>query len=192
MLIAALQSSEWPQALREMHRVLRPGGWLQLGEAGKWHAGPQDARLASLVRALFVSRGLLLDVALDLPRLVTEAGFVDVTVEKRMIQLGRWAGPQGRDASDNFLGVFAGMKTPVLRSGGLGIVSSEEEFDGGEHDFLETPRGPEVHPERDIERDEVEAEESGHRPSAERDERDARHHGRKAAQRHDRAKGLRV
>lgn len=129
LLLAALQSSEWHKALSEMYRVLRPGGWIQLGEAGKWHAGPNDARLASLIRALFVSRGLLLDVAVDLPKLVEEAGFQNIRVEKRLIPLGRWAGPQGRDASDNFLGVFAGMKTPILRSGGFGMVSTEKEFD---------------------------------------------------------------
>lgn len=129
LLLAALQSSEWPRALSEMYRVLAPGGWIQLGEAGQWHAGPTDARLASLVRALFESRGLLLDIAVDLPKLVEEAGFESIKIEKRLIPLGRWAGSQGRDASDNFLGVSAGMKTPILRSGGFGLVSSEKEFD---------------------------------------------------------------
>ncbi|KAH9841078.1 uncharacterized protein C8Q71DRAFT_743255 [Rhodofomes roseus] len=40
LLIAALRSWEWTVALREIFRVLQPGGWVQLGEVGPWKAGP--------------------------------------------------------------------------------------------------------------------------------------------------------
>lgn len=43
--------------------------------------------------------------------------------------LGKWAGQKGIDARDNFMGVFRGMKTPILKSGGLGFVKSEAELD---------------------------------------------------------------
>ena len=81
------------------------------------------------MHALFVSRGLLLDCGLHVPLLLEEAGFVNITVEKRSIPLGSWAGQPGCDGRDNFINVFKGMKTPILRSGGLGLVNSEAEFD---------------------------------------------------------------
>lgn len=129
LLVAALQETEWHVAVKEIFRVLRPGGWAQLGEVGFWHAGEVNARLYDLVHALFVSRGLLLDCGQLIPVLLEEAGFVNITVEKRTIPLGSWAGQQGCDGRDNFINVFKGMKTPILRSGGLGFVDSEASFD---------------------------------------------------------------
>ena len=69
----------------------------------------------------------------DLPdysaRNFEERGFTDITVEERSIPLGSWAGVRGCQARDNYLDVFRGMKTPVLRAGGLGFIKSEEEYD---------------------------------------------------------------
>ena len=36
LLLAALQIPEWPTALGEIYRVLRPGGWVQLAESSGW------------------------------------------------------------------------------------------------------------------------------------------------------------
>ncbi len=112
-----------------MHRILRPGGWIQLGEVGSWHAGPVTKKHIKLIQTLFESRQLVLDVSKDLRTLVEEGGFANISVESRSIPLGNWAGLIGGQARDNWIGVTRGMKTPVLRSGGFGLVSSEEEFD---------------------------------------------------------------
>lgn len=112
-----------------MHRAIRPGGWVQLGEVGAWHAGPVTEKHLELLRALFASRQLVLDVGGDLPKMLEEGGFKNVAVETRSIPLGSWAGQMGCQGRDNFMEVFRGMKTPILRSGGLGFVSSEKEYD---------------------------------------------------------------
>ncbi|KAG7441924.1 S-adenosyl-L-methionine-dependent methyltransferase [Guyanagaster necrorhizus] len=129
LLLAALTNVEWPKAVEEMFKALRPGGWIQLGEAGPWHAGENNAKLVELIRTLFVSRGLLLDIANDLPNLLKEAGFINIVIQAQDIPLGAWAGEEGCEGRDNFMGVFRGMKTPILRSGGLGIVDSEAALD---------------------------------------------------------------
>lgn len=72
---------------------------------------------------------MLFDVVVEVPRLVEDGGFKDVTTERRTVPIGGWAGSQGRDASDSFIGAFVGMKSPILHAGGFGIVSSETEFD---------------------------------------------------------------
>ncbi|KAI0919624.1 hypothetical protein AcV5_001638 [Taiwanofungus camphoratus] len=64
-----------------------------------------------------------------MPALLRAEGFVNIDVEERTIPLGSWAGQDGTDARDNCIGVFKGMKTPILNSGGLGYVESEEAFD---------------------------------------------------------------
>ncbi|KAH9841865.1 S-adenosyl-L-methionine-dependent methyltransferase [Rhodofomes roseus] len=129
LLMAALKPSEWKQAIAEIFRVLVPGGWVQLGEADGVRGGAVTAKHVSLVQTLFQAKGLLLHCAAHIPDMLREAGFVNVTVETANIPLGKWAGPVGVDARNNFMGVFRGMKTPVLKAGGLGFVTTEGEWD---------------------------------------------------------------
>ncbi|KLO06309.1 hypothetical protein SCHPADRAFT_895563 [Schizopora paradoxa] len=129
LLVAALRRDEWVTAISNMHRAIRPGGWVQLGEVGTWHAGPVTAKHIKLVQTLFESRQLVLGVSKDLPKMLEEGGFKNVSIESRSIPIGSWAGPKGCQARDNFIEVFRGMKTPMLRLGGLGFVSSEKDFD---------------------------------------------------------------
>ncbi|KAG7442767.1 uncharacterized protein BT62DRAFT_1036599, partial [Guyanagaster necrorhizus] len=76
------------------------------------------------------SRGLLLDIASDLPNRLKEAGFIDINVvEARDVPLGGWVGKEGCERRDNFPGVFRQMKTHILRIGGLGIDDSEAALD---------------------------------------------------------------
>ncbi|THH14922.1 hypothetical protein EW146_g5486 [Bondarzewia mesenterica] len=113
ILKVALCSSEWPVAVAEIFRVVRPGG-------------------ASSKR-LLEKRGMLVDVADRLPGMLKEAGFVNVSIEERGMKAGAWAGKDGCEVRDNYIGVYRGMKTPILNAGGLGVVDSEKEFD----DFLD-------------------------------------------------------
>lgn len=130
LLIAALRRSEWPIALSQIFRILKPGGWVQLAEVGKMHLqGPKTLQHESLLSKLFAHRDMLRDCASHLPVMLIEAGFSDVRVETRLILLGKRGGKDGEDARDNFMGVYRGMKTPILKAGGLGFFGSEVEFD---------------------------------------------------------------
>lgn len=129
LLLTALRESEWKAAISEMHRVLRPGGWIQLGEVGTWHSGPVTQRHRGLLYALFKSRELLLDVHESLPELLKAADFRNITVERRSMPLGKWAGQEGVDVRDNYIEAFRGVKTPILMAGGFGFVGSEAELD---------------------------------------------------------------
>ncbi|KAL1717582.1 S-adenosyl-L-methionine-dependent methyltransferase [Schizophyllum commune] len=137
LLYLALQRTQWEAAVAGIFRVLRPGGWVQLGEAGRWRAGPAAERLSGLIGRLLASHGLAWDVDV-LPRLLEEAGFVDITIEERDTPM---AGEEGRDARVNLMNVFRSMKTPFMQTEGLvgqgsgprsstsGSVRSEAELD---------------------------------------------------------------
>jgi hypothetical protein len=131
LLILALQNHEWVMALKELHRVLAPKGWLQLCEVDlhSFKGGPVVDKCNALLTALCDSKSLLVEIASQLPEMLLNAGFADVHVDSRSTPLGKWAGKYGEDGRDNVLSIWKGMKTAVMTAGGLGFVHSEEEYD---------------------------------------------------------------
>ncbi|KAF8515736.1 hypothetical protein JB92DRAFT_3082814 [Gautieria morchelliformis] len=128
LLITAVRRREWPVALSERFRVLKPGGWAQRGEIGKTHLpGPKTRQHQSLLSKPFAHRDILLDCANQLPAMLIEAGFTDVRMETRLLPLGKVGGADGENARKNFMGVYRGMKTPVLKAGELGFFDAEME-----------------------------------------------------------------
>ncbi|KAF9442496.1 S-adenosyl-L-methionine-dependent methyltransferase [Macrolepiota fuliginosa MF-IS2] len=131
LLIAALRTTEWPQAFRQIFRVLKPGGWLQLEENDDWAAGPVMKTFRSMMIKLGESRNIDIwpDVIPILKSYLEDCGFVDVHVDRRCLPLGSWGGQDGRDGRDNLLSLFRGIRAPVMGGGGFGIVGSEEMYD---------------------------------------------------------------
>ncbi|RDX42188.1 hypothetical protein OH76DRAFT_1458894 [Lentinus brumalis] len=129
LLGVALKGPEWPRALSEIHRVLTPGGWVQLGELSEWKAGPATARFRVLFETLLKSKGLVLDCADRLPSMLRETGFVDVHEEVKSLPLGAWAGQDGLDARDVWIKTAWVFKGALMKAGGLGLVGGEEEAD---------------------------------------------------------------
>jgi len=134
LLLISLQIPEWPKALNEIYRVLRPGGWVQLAETAGWVEGrnperPCMEKLVSMYRRLVESRNLYIDCARDIPAMLSDAGFVNIQMVEHSPCIGKWGGEDGIINRDNHLGVFRGIKTPVLQAGGFGYVSSEAEYD---------------------------------------------------------------
>ncbi|KAJ6597238.1 S-adenosyl-L-methionine-dependent methyltransferase [Mycena vulgaris] len=148
LLILALQVHEWPTALSEIYRILRPGGWVQIADSTSWFEGkylgkPCMEKFTALFRRVASSRNLYVDCVQDMPAMLENAGFVDVQSESRIQYIGKWAGETGVANRVNYVGVFRGIKTPVLKAGGYGLVSSEAEYDelleGLEKEWDEVP-----------------------------------------------------
>lgn len=129
LLFGGIHSSEWPIALSEIHRVLKPGGGVQLLELDFSHivsAGPATRRLQSLFIDVFNKRGLLYDCSSRLPELLDQAKFVDVRSEKRYLMAGKAWGKIGELTTANFIGVFTGLIPALLASN---IISSGHEME---------------------------------------------------------------
>ena len=98
-LVSGVPVSSWASVTRDLVRVTRPGGWVELVEwPGRFEsAGPATARLVDLVRRLLRAQGMDADgvVAATLDDHLREAGLVDV--EKRAFDLpvGEWGGRVG-------------------------------------------------------------------------------------------------
>jgi hypothetical protein len=130
LLVLGLTRQDWQAALKEIHRVIVPGGWVNLLEVQmdmaqfKWTPGPAMIQLFTVVCALLLAKGMMPDIPLHLPALLEEAGFIDIHVEKRGLSL---YGQEGADMRENSRRVMLGMKTHVLDVEGL--VKSAEEYE---------------------------------------------------------------
>lgn len=132
LLISALRSSEWPTAIRELFRVLKPGGWVQLGELGDWPVPSPENAIAKHKHAhmeFYKLRGFDLGIAKKLPELLRVTGFVNVTSEVLRIPLGKKWGRVGVDGAHNQADVFRSLKGQIVSAGGFGVVKSEEDYD---------------------------------------------------------------
>ncbi|KAK0193400.1 S-adenosyl-L-methionine-dependent methyltransferase [Armillaria mellea] len=130
-LYAALTGPQWKVALGELHRVVAPGGWVQLveGTVTSGDMGPFSMKLNNLWSALLAHKGLLIGIGNRLPDMLTQAGFVNVWSETRALPLGQWAGQDGIDARDILTSLLSAMRGPIFEGGGFGLVSSEQEYD---------------------------------------------------------------
>ncbi|KAH7884164.1 hypothetical protein F5I97DRAFT_2047573 [Phlebopus sp. FC_14] len=125
LLIAAFSAHEWQNVVRNMYEVLAPGGWVQLVETSHCRSGPVTERhRRAVLERVFEKRRLLVDCAERIPGMLRDAGFVDINTEVYEISLGKWAGRDGVEARDNFIGVYRAMKRPVVDE--MGIMSSCE------------------------------------------------------------------
>ncbi|TFK31423.1 S-adenosyl-L-methionine-dependent methyltransferase [Crucibulum laeve] len=128
-LMPALRKTEWPRALSEIYRVLKPGGWIQLCEPGDWSAGPITEKHKAMRRALYDLRELDLECTKHMPTRLANVGFINVQTIDRAMPLGEWGGQDGRECRNDIIAIWRAQKTAILKSGGLGFVKSEQEFD---------------------------------------------------------------
>ncbi|KAF9444521.1 S-adenosyl-L-methionine-dependent methyltransferase [Macrolepiota fuliginosa MF-IS2] len=132
LLMGALTETQWPTAVQEIYRVVRPGGWVELSE-GEAQIGCPDGgerhQFHRLLHEFWVSRSLVVYTGLELPKLLKAVGFVDIKMVTREIPLGSQAGELGEAVLDTICGVLRAIKKPVLMGGGFGIVQTAEEYD---------------------------------------------------------------
>lgn len=129
-LSLSLTLYEWKAALVEIHRVLKPGAWAQIGEVyPAFPAGEFGSKQQALFYAMSSSRGLDLDIPLHLAEHLSSVGFVNVSVEESTGECGSSHGSQGKGNKGRMLAVTKAMKSEVIRAGGFGIVNSKKDFD---------------------------------------------------------------
>lgn len=127
-LCAALRREQWPVVLSEIYRVLKPGGSLQLSELDMLFPkpkGPAMVRLKRMSKGIFNANGLVWDVASQLDKMLVDAGFIEVTLEKKYVPMGdRW-GEFGVQGAKFMLSTYKNGMPALKRAG---FLSSDEEY----------------------------------------------------------------
>ncbi len=123
-MIGAIPRDRWPDGVRELARVARAGGWIELVEAGTSEGGgPALRQVDAWVAAVLERRGLDIHLATHLGDFLRQAGVRDVTVRRLPLPLGTYGGRLGGLVETDYFAAVNAMKAPVVA---LGMASEQE------------------------------------------------------------------
>ncbi len=114
LMVTALPLTAWPVEVKELARVARPGGWIELIEGGDEIVpnGPATRRLFELMSQLAAIRGLDTSgvVSRSLDEYLHQAGMQHVRKGTIDIPIGHWGGRIGGLMATNFRTTFTGVR----------------------------------------------------------------------------------
>ncbi len=125
-LLGAIPESAWPGVARELARVTRPGGWVQLIEPAPAPQGGSGMNaLASWIQQASMRRGINTTAGARIGEFLAQAGLRDITAREIGIPMGGRAGRIGVMAETNYFSVFANARNFIIAMG----VTSAEAYD---------------------------------------------------------------
>lgn len=127
LLVAAIPAMSWTAVVAELTRVTRPGGWIELVEAGDIYlnAGPALGQFLSWSRVVSGARGIDAGRVAYLDDLLVGAGLSHVEKHVHQVPLGRWGGRLGHMLAQDTIAVFEGLRGLYCQA----VPMSPEQFD---------------------------------------------------------------
>lgn len=123
-MIGAIPRDAWPRVLGELVRVTRPGGWVEVVEAGTSEGGGQALHTVDeWVAAVLARRNLDIHLATNLEQFLKDAGLRNVTVHHVKLPLGHYGGRIGQLVEADYFAAVQAMRGPVVA---LGIASEPD------------------------------------------------------------------
>jgi hypothetical protein len=120
--MGAIPAPHWPNVVRELVQVTRPGGWVELVEATPATGGGRAlATLNAWMLQATTRRGVDAYVARKLPALLQAAGLVGVTSRELDLPMGRRGGHLGTMAETQYLSLFESLRGMIV---GHGLVDA--------------------------------------------------------------------
>lgn len=125
ILASAIPVARWLDVCKELLRVARPGGWLELPEVGieVQHMGPLTRRFFAWGISASEPRGLDPRHIPSVGHYLTDAGGRNVSIRQVDVPMGAWAGRIGIMMQMNLANALAGLKALYLERG-----ASEDDF----------------------------------------------------------------
>ncbi len=112
LLVAAIPALHWPRIIRDLVRVTRAGGWIELLEVGDTiqNAGPATKRLLGWMTSISSTLGFEMEVLHHLGDLLKQSGCQDVQSQDIPVPLGTWAGTIGQMMKTDVLYGYNALK----------------------------------------------------------------------------------
>ena len=115
LLFSAIPRDRWPEVIRELARVTRSGGWVELGEIGAAHdGGPGFVGLWQAWASLAAGRGVDFSVSERIGDMLRDGGLSNVRQHTLNFPLGEWGGHIGRAAATDYLALARALRAGVL------------------------------------------------------------------------------
>jgi len=112
LLVAAIPAANWAGVIRELLRVTRPGGWVELLEIGVTvqQAGPETSRLLDWMSGKSQERGFDMRCISQLGAMLAQGGLEAIECHEIPVPLGDWAGHVGAMLKADVLSAFDALK----------------------------------------------------------------------------------
>jgi SAM-dependent methyltransferase len=127
LLVAAITSTKWPGVVRELVRVTRVGGWVELVEIDNeiQNAGPATARLMSRLEQVSRDLGFDGEPIRHLGDMLSSQGLQAVEMQAIPVPIGEWGGRVGSLMKQDLLKVIEAVKSVYCQRGRI----APDEFD---------------------------------------------------------------
>jgi SAM-dependent methyltransferase len=118
LLFMAIPANRWPFAVRELARVTRPGGWIELVEGGlPKNGGPALEALARWANEASRQRGIDLHLGTQVGRFLHEAWMIDIVNHDIKFPVGRYGGRIGQMAAVDTFAMIESLRALVIMQG---------------------------------------------------------------------------
>jgi ubiquinone/menaquinone biosynthesis C-methylase UbiE len=127
LLLGAIPAHRWPELIKELLRVTRSGGWLELIESDAIfpQSGPHTRQIGEWIAEAGKRRGIDLSIGKTLGRFLEEAGGKEVKTRMLDITMGNRDDPIENMSATVVEALFQSLKPLILSQ----LKVSEEEFD---------------------------------------------------------------
>lgn len=112
LMLMSIPSFKWPDVLREIVRVTKPGGWIELVEVGCtiFPRGPATHQWYEWIRASSKIYDQDPDMPISLAKMAAEAGIRNIKELHYDIPLGEWAGHLGATSLANMQSFYNALR----------------------------------------------------------------------------------
>jgi SAM-dependent methyltransferase len=118
MLVGALPRDRWPGVVQEILRVTRPGGWIELVEAGSARGGgPALDALNTWGVSAAATRGIDIAMGAQIGSMLQTAGAVNIVAHEVFIPIGRRGGRVGLMMEANYFSALENIRPLLLNLG---------------------------------------------------------------------------
>ena len=125
LLVAGIPTALWPSVIRDLQRVIHPGGYLELVEMGTtFHqAGPATTQFLEWWASISATRGIDASKLSGIGTLLEHAGCSQVQTRTEVIPVGSWGGRIGNLLAQDLLAGWPTVRP--LADALLGVPSDE-------------------------------------------------------------------
>lgn len=121
LMFLAIPADRWEHVARELARVTRPGGWIELVEAGpEEQGGPDVDQLLAWGTEMLRRRGIDANYGRRIGELLRQTGLAHVRMRDLAIPLGAWGERVGVMMEADFFSGIRALEGPIAA---LGVAS---------------------------------------------------------------------